>query len=471
MKAVKSNTLDIKAVILAGGKGTRLWPLSRENYPKQFVEFINGSSLFQLTLRRLLHCFSSKNIYTVTSDIYRFHTVNQIDLLKDISPVTRRNLKTNIILEPYPKSTAPAVLLVLKVLEKKLSQNDILFVFPSDHIITPLSSFKKMITDASSLAQKDFITIVGIKPTGAREGFGYVLVGEKVDKGFYVKKFVEKPNARRLKYLMKQKSYWNAGIFAFRPSVFLRELSKFAPRIYRHYEKSLPRLLLEFKKIPGDSIDYAIMQKTKSAALVEFTGRWSDLGSWESVYEYFSQSEKNFNIGKAEFLKSHRCFSFSVDKLVSFLEVNDVILVESSDSILVMRKGASDKVKELIANLRNKKAREVESGLTVYRPWGYYTILKEKPNYKVKEIAIYPGKYISLQRHRYRSEHWNVVRGKAKVIVGKRKVTISSNQSIYVPKGVKHRIYNPTRQVVVIIEVQIGTYLGEDDILRYDSYQ
>ena len=453
------------AFILAGGRGERLWPLSRENFPKQFVEFERGYSLFQLTLKRVNACFSLSSIYIVSSSNYKFTIYTQIEALDFLSRRQKEKLKKNLIIEPVSKNTAPATLLGLKYLGDKISDKDIVYVFPSDHYISPLSKFKTSLRKAENVARKNLIVVFGVKPNTPQEGYGYILAIK--DK---VKKFIEKPPKVLARRLIQKGAFWNCGIFCFKKATLLDEFERYNPLMHKFYNLSLEDFIKNFSKIPSDSIDYALIQKAKRVGFVKFEAEWSDLGNWESFLEFYSQDKRNYIVGEAQLLDCQNCLVFSPYRLVSLIGMKDSLVIDSLDTLLIIKKGLSSKVKDLVKILRRKKKNLVKESLTVYRPWGYYTVLKETSSYKVKEIGIYPKKYISLQRHKFRSEHWNVVEGRAEITLGGEKFIVKRNQSIYVKPFLKHKVYNPTNKLLKIIEVQIGSYLGEDDIQRFDAY-
>ncbi len=461
------------AFILAGGKGTRLWPLSRENYPKQFVPFKDNISLFQMALKRTARTFRPEDIYVISNENYRFTILNQIDMFSALKKPARKEIKKNIIFEPAPKSTLPAILLSMKYAEstRSLSDGDLIYVFPSDHLIEPLSAFRTSIEKAAQLAKGGKIVVFGVRPDHPKEGYGYIIKSKRHKGGYLIDRFVEKPSRKLAEKLIKRGAFWNAGIFCFTKGTFLRELKEFQADMAGYSRTGYKDLLKNFKSIRPISMDYGIMQRTKNAGVVEFSPKWSDLGSWDSFLQYFTHKKGNFNIGKAEFVKSENSFTYSTNRLICMVGLKDVIAIDSPDSLLLVKKGYSDRVKDLVTMIDKKGYTHSKDGTTVYRPWGYYTILHEGKGYKVKEIGVYPKKSISLQSHKHRSEHWNVVEGEVRVSVAGRSSRARRNESIYVPKGIKHAVYNPTNKITKIIEVQIGSYLGEDDIVRFSEYK
>ncbi|MBU4487885.1 MAG: cupin domain-containing protein, partial [Candidatus Omnitrophica bacterium] len=370
------------------------------------------------------------------------------------------------------KSTLPAVLLSIKYAElrRPLSDDDMIYVFPSDHMIEPLLAFKSAIKKAAQLAGDGKMVVFGVKPDHPKEGYGYIIKSKRYKSGFLVNRFVEKPSGKAAGELIKKGAFWNAGIFCFTKGAFLRELARFQPKIAVYSESGYNTLHKKFKSIKAISMDYGIMQYTKNAGVVEFRLKWSDLGSWDSFLQYFTRKKGNFNIGKAEFLETNNSFTYSVNRLMCLVGLNDVIAIDSPDSLLLVKKGYSDHVKDLVALMDKKGYTHSKDGATVYRPWGYYTVLHEAKGYKVKEIGVYPKKTIALQSHKHRSEHWNVVEGEARLSVAGKSSRARRNESIYVPRGIKHTVYNPTNKITKIIEVQIGCYLGEDDIKRFMRY-
>lgn len=460
------------ALILAGGKGTRLWPLSRENHPKQFIEFRQGASLFQLTIKRTLSIFPASCVFIVSQENYKFTVYNQIELLPGLMSSLKTTLKRNLILEPMAKGTLPTILLAIKYLEARGElYPGMLHIFPSDHIIEPVSRFRDSLKEIGQLAKYDKIATFGVTLGRPQEGYGYIIAGKPIGPGFLVDKFVEKPALKEARRLLDRGAFANAGIFCFKKEVFLGELNLLQPKIFRHYALGWEDFLKRFRDVPAASLDYGIMQKTKKAAVVRLKPKWADLGSWDSFLEFSTRKKGNFNIGKAEFLGTQDCFAYSNNRMVCMVGLRDVLAIDSPDALLLVKKGHSGRVKELVSLLNRKGYLHSKESSTVYRPWGYYTVLHEEKGYKVKEIGIYPKKAISLQRHKYRSEHWNVVKGAVAVFIeGRKAKTLRRSESIFVPQNTKHRVFNATNKTVKIIEVQIGGYLGEDDIQRFTNY-
>jgi len=476
----------MKTIILAGGSGTRLFPLSRKNYPKQFLKIKDKYSFFQKTIIRNLKIVNPEDILIITNKNYEFLINNDLEeLVKDGILKKEDKEKINIVFEPVGRNTAPAIAFGVKFLLEKLNidKKEVIFVSPSDHLISPIEKFSFYIKEAEKIVNKEYIVTFGIRPTKVETGYGYIEVdfNKKIENGYKVVKFHEKPDFETAKkYLESGNFYWNSGMFMFSIDTFLEELKKYSPTIFKLINNYSVNELLEkniFEKMPDISIDYAIMEKTKKVAIIPMDIIWSDIGSWDSVYEVLDKDEdNNVKIGDVMSLDTKNSLIFGDKRLISTIGIKDLIVIDTDDVLLIMRKGESQRVKELVNILkRDKKYKELtESHATVYRPWGSYKVIDKGNRYKVKKIIVKPGEALSLQRHYHRSEHWIVVKGTAKIILEDnqgclKEYFIHENESIYVPKSKKHRIINPGKIPLEIIEIQVGEYLEEDDIERFED--
>jgi len=465
----------MKAVILAGGCGTRLFPLSRKNFPKQFLKIGDEKSLFQKTIERTLKAVNDRqDVLIVTNKEYIFHLKNQ---LKEIG-LSEKDV--HIIAEPIGRNTAPAIALAVKYLIDRIRVpwEETIFVTPSDHIIYPVDKFVEYIDKANQLAKSSYIVTFGIKPTKPETGYGYIEAGEDINHGYKVKKFHEKPSFEKAtEYLMKGNFYWNSGMFAFNVESILEEFKNYAKDIYQMIEsKTYEQILENFSSMPNISIDYAVMEKTKKAVLIPMSITWSDVGSWDNVDEILPKDEnKNLKIGKIIDIDTKNTMIIANKRLISTIGVEDLIIIETDDVILIANKKKAQEVKEVVKKLKERKELKHLADLhtTVYRPWGSYTVLEKGDRYKIKRIKVYPGEALSLQMHYHRSEHWIVVKGTAKVVLENDKEIkeyfVHENESMYVPKATKHRLINPDKVPCEIIEVQVGEYVEEDDIIRFED--
>ncbi len=464
-------------VILSGGIGTRLWPMSRGSYPKQFLNLSSDElSLIQETAIRV----SDKNKFEqpifVCNSEHRFLVAEQI-----------RNIgleKSAIILEPSVRNTAPA-LTMAAIYIREIYKDALILVLPSDHIIKDKEAFLEGVSRAVKTADNQYLVTFGIKPEYQETGYGYIKYGKTIDKkhsSFKVDEFIEKPNLNDAEKYLKSGLYaWNSGIFMFPVNLYLSEMEKYQPEIIVACDKSNKTKTHDhdfiridkktYNLAPKISIDYAVMEKTDKAAVISLECGWADAGSWESLWK-ISNKDENGNVIKGlsyNFNTKNSYIESSEGPVIATIGLEDLVIISTKDCVLVAHKEQTQNVKKLVDDIRKNNTNLIENHRQIYRPWGYYDCIDSGDRYQAKRIHIKPGAKISLQVHYHRAEHWVVVRGAAKVICGNEEHFISENQSIYIPCGVVHCIENPGKIELEIIEVQSGSYLGEDDIVRFED--
>jgi mannose-1-phosphate guanylyltransferase len=464
----------IVPVILSGGSGTRLWPLSRKLHPKQFINLVNETTLFQDTILRLPKDVAEPLI--ICNEEHRFLAAEQ---LRAIGKKTK-----GIILEPEGRNTAPAVALgALQFINK--GEDPILLVLSADHLIKNIEAFHQSITIASELAENNKLITFGVVPDKAETGYGYIEANiNNTDDYYSIKSFTEKPNQKNAKKYLDSVNYlWNSGMFMFKASVFLSELEKFEPEILSACKKSCTTKNIDsdfirinndaFHQCPNESIDYAVMEHTKNGVVVPLDANWSDVGSWSSLWD-IKTKDNNDNVSKGDvFLEDVKnTYTYSSNRLVSVIGVSNLVIVDTQDALLVADKQQTHNIKKIVARLNNDKRSEVDNHRKVFRPWGYYDLVDSGEGFQVKRIVVNSGAKLSLQKHKYRAEHWVVVKGVALVTCGDKIFELVENQSTYIPQGSLHRLENHQDIPLEIIEIQTGSYLGEDDIIRFeDDYQ
>lgn len=455
----------MKVVILCGGSGTRLWPISRSLFPKQFVKLFDNASLFQHTLQR--NNFKNTSFSIIINQEQYFLGLDQWEELKINQPA-------HFILEPIGRNTAPAIALAALASDPE----EILLVVPSDHTISDHKSYEEVVSKACDLARENKLVTFGIKPSYPETGYGYIEA-----RGNEVISFKEKPDsATAQSYVNDGNYFWNSGMFCFKASVYLEELKKHSPDIYEESltcfqnarKDGVTRLNMEdMKSIRSESIDYAVMEKSSNVKVVPSDIGWSDLGSFDSLYDALPKDKDgNTKTNSAIHIGSKNNLVISHKRLISTIDIEDLMIVDTQDALVISKKGSTQKVKELVAEIKKINPEMANVHTTAHRPWGTYTVLDDTPGYKVKQITVYPGAKLSLQYHHHRSEHWIVVRGIATVTVGEETFDLKTNESTYIPKEAKHRLVNNQDSELVIIEAQVGNYLGEDDIIRLqDDYK
>lgn len=463
-------------LILSGGSGTRLWPVSREAYPKPFIKLPDGQSLLQKTLGRLAPLGEIAEVITVTNREHLFATRDEYARLD-------ARCRHFFVLEPLARNTAPAVAVGALAAAARHGPDVTLLVLPADHLVPDAEAFARSVQQALVLAGQGHLVTFGIQPSYPETGFGYVERGDPIKgtEGYRVARFTEKPNLETARTMIESgRYYWNSGMFCFRADVFLEDLARLATEIDQGARQCWESIATGddhvhlsqeiFGRIPDISIDYAVMEKSARVAVVPSTFAWSDVGSWKAVSELTSpDAQGNRAQGEAMFVDSTNCYVQSSSRMVAAVGLKDVVVVDTPDALLVASQDHLQDVKKVAQQLKLAKHDTYLLHKTVMRPWGTYTVLEEGDGFKIKRIVVKPGASLSLQMHYHRSEHWVVVSGTAKVVNGEQDLLIRTNESTYIPAGHRHRLENPGKVDLVMIEVQSGSYLGEDDIVRFED--
>ena len=453
-------------IILAGGSGSRLWPMSRELYPKQLLNIQNEDSLLQATYKRLAKFIPHENIIATTG-------VKHLANVK--SQLSKNGEGLKVLSEPISRNTAPAIAIAVKnILSNKA--DGVVLVVPSDHVIKDIEKFRSSIEKGENLAKSGYLVTFGVQPSYPETGYGYIKVSEPLNEGYKVDKFVEKPDYEQAEaYVKTGKYFWNSGIFMFKASVFMNELKKYSPEIYcifdrLDFSKSDEVPYIEYERMPNISIDYAVMEKSDKIALVKLECDWSDLGSWSSIYESEKKDENgNALVGHVIDLDSKNSLVYSSSKLCATIGLEDTVLVETEDAILACKKDRTQDVKKIYDILKQQNDDTHLIHKTVFRPWGFYTVLNQGDGFLTKMIQVNPGQKLSVQSHNFRSEHWVILAGTAKVVLEGKDYILSPGNSIDIPLKAIHSLQNPYKEPIKVIEVQLGDPLIEEDIIRYED--
>lgn len=457
----------ITPIILAGGSGSRLWPLSRSAHPKQFLQLSSAQTMLQETLVRLEGLEVNLPV-TVCNEEHRFFVAEQLRSINQLGP---------IILEPEGRNTAPAIALAADIAKQQMDDDPLLLVLPADHVIENTMAFVETVNQAVEFANAGKLVTFGIVPDKAHTGYGYIHQGDN----FCVKEFVEKPDLETAeRYVESGDYYWNSGMFLFKASTYLSELEKYRPDISTACQKSLDKTSndLDFIRLqqeaflacPSDSIDYAVMEETPDAVVIPLDANWNDIGAWSSLWE-IGQKDELGNVVKADAIleDTKNSFVLGSERLVATVGMEDTIIVDTKDALLVAHKDKVQDVKKIVEQLKEQDRSEWLQHREVFRPWGKYDSIDQGGRYKVKRITVNPGAKLSVQMHFHRAEHWVVVSGTAKVTKGTETFLVGENESTFIPLGSMHALENPGKVPLELIEVQSGAYLGEDDIIRFED--
>jgi len=453
-KPVQECGYIMKSIILAGGVGTRLWPLSREYYPKQFIP-IDGHSLFQKTYERAALLSDPEGIFVVTTEILLYLARNQIEELGYTIA------DDHLLAEPIGKNTLPAIAWAMQRI-RSISSSATVVVFPSDHILGDAAL--DQIRTAEPLSRKNLVAF-GIKPTSPHTGYGYIKPGKPLFRGFVVDEFKEKPDEKTAQQYVRKGYLWNSGIFLLSTDSFFQELKKYNPDLFNAFTDGN---VADYRKLESISIDYGLLEHSKKVAVVTLETEWSDLGTFKALYDS-ELHDSDGNVGKAEYVSAKNNFVHAPGKHAGLIGVHDLIVVDTPDALLICDNRYTEQVKQLVTRYNERGDPVTKFHREVHRPWGSYTILEETENYKIKRVSVKPGQKLSLQLHHHRSEHWVVVSGTAEVELNGETRFLRQGESTFVRSGMRHRLKNPGIISLEVIEVQLGEYLEEDDIVRFDE--
>ncbi|MCL2790185.1 MAG: mannose-1-phosphate guanylyltransferase/mannose-6-phosphate isomerase [Desulfobulbus sp.] len=469
-------------VILSGGSGTRLWPVSREGHPKPFMKMADGQSLLCKTYQRAASVAEGGHVFTVTNRDYYFTSKDEL-----ARAGIGEAVQAHFLLEPFGRNTAAAVAMAALHIRDAFGPSACLLVLPADHLVRDHSAFVRAVADARTLAGQGLMVTFGIVPNAPETGFGYIEAGGDLAAGKTVNRFVEKPDSDIAKqYLAAGNYFWNAGMFCFAAGTVLDQMARHAPDVFEAARacwdtmnaSGQPHAAMQeipqddFKRFPDISIDYALMERSADIAVVPVDMGWSDIGSWNAVSQLVDgDADNNRSTGETIFCNSRNVYVHNEDRLVATVGIENLIVIDTADALLIVHPDKVQDVRKVVDRLKQQNHDAYRLHRTVVRPWGTYTVLEEGSRFKIKRIEVKPGASLSLQMHHHRSEHWIVVSGMAKVVNGDKEMLVGANESTYIPAGCAHRLENPGILNLVMIEVQSGEYLGEDDIVRLlDQY-
>jgi len=455
------------ALILCGGSGTRLWPLSRTLRPKQLLPLNGDETLLQQTTQRLLSHVPAENLFTITHEDHKFEVKGQ---LGEVAP----EAVNNVLAEPYARNTLPAIAWAVKEIQEK-DPDAIIGVFASDHAIDNQPAFIEAWKAAEQVAENDYLVLLGIKPHEPATGYGYIKPSKQIADGelpvFEVAKFVEKPDVETAEQYVSDGYLWNSGMFVFKASAFMQMFKQHQPEMAAQLSAmTVDNFVDTYQNFTNISVDYGLAEKADKVAVVPVDMAWSDLGSWESIYQKQEKnSQENVMHGEVFAQDTTNSLLWSQSSVLATAGLDNIVVIQTDDATLVCDRSRTEEIKTLVAQVKKHKPELTDIHQTAHRPWGTYTVLEEGSNFKIKRIVVKPGNRLSLQMHHHRSEHWVVVSGMALVTNGEKEFFVRPNESTFIPAGCKHRLENPGELDLVMIEVQSGDYVGEDDIVRFDD--